>query len=340
MNRGPIQYTSAYNHNAFGNTYGYVHDLSNVDLTDEEAQYMGLDMNVMSYNASQGADNVGMALKAAVAASTAKPLVQWYRWHLEDAEGQFGPLPQSVQNAAGELRLTAFTAMHDHCATTACHHEHLTSLHDATSELQDTLEALASDFRSSQQELPPVLERRLLQTRELKAHASEALGNSAHLANTVETVTTSEHMKPLLDTIREAGEVTRHALPPEHEVALIRAQAPIDWTYTRTEHVPPHTRAKYDELQNVPDSSLHCILSPLMCHIWQRFSLSACEQRRADDLAKGCAHRSDCHVVTCDLAGNFNVQQSNMECVDPKTGESTGYNWRARPCPGTLRQLV
>jgi hypothetical protein len=77
-----------------------------------------------------------------------------------------------------------------------------------------------------------------------------------------------------------------------------------------------------------------------MCHIWQRFALSACEKKKATQLAEGCAHRSDCHVVTCDLSGKFSIQQSNMECVDPETGKATGYNWRAKPCPGYLQQQL
>lgn len=338
MKQGPSQYTAAYNHNTYGNTYGYVHDLSSVDLADADAQYMGLDMNVMHYEASQGADNIALALQAAVARQTAEPLTQWYRWHLRDPDNQYGPLPQSVQTAAGQLRVSAFTAMHDHCPTADCHYQHMTTLHHDTTALQDSLEQLASSFRASRQEVPAVLARRLSQTRELKAHATEALHESAHLANTVETITTAEHMKPLLDTIREIGEVTRNALEPSHEVELLRAHDPVAWAHQPTEHVPPHTRAKYDELQNVPDTSLLCKLSPLMCHIWQRFDMSPCEKKRAAQLADGCAHRPECHVVTCDLSGQFNIQQSDMQCVDPQTGQPTGHNWRAKPCPGYRQQ--
>lgn len=330
-------HTSPYNHNTYGNTYGYIHDVSGVDITNDIAQYLGLDMNTMSFG---GKTQVGDALKTALHSAVARHQpVSYLRWNLLDPDQQLGPLSQNVQKAAAYLRTSAFHVLHDTCKTTQCHYEQVSTLQKGTNALEESLDALAGAYHNRNQTVPTLIADRLQKVHQMNARISTAHDQAAHNMNTVDVVTESDHMDPLISTLRDIGELTRKALPPEQEVNILRAQAPIDWTYKHTD-LEPHARAKMDALQAVRDPSLTCILTPIMCHSWQRFDISPCHSKRQQQLRAGCAHQAGCHVVSCDLNGQFHVQQPDMKCVDPITGEPTGYDWSNRPCPGHVKQLM
>lgn len=317
-----LDYTAPYHLNVYGNTQGYVHDLSGMDITSADAQYLGLDKNTMRYGASQVGDAVAMALKSAIAANPVQP---YSRWHLPDPDAQFGLLPQAVQRAAAALRTTAFQALHDTCATTQCHYTHVGALQANTTHLQESLEALAAAYGG---QVPPVIEARRQQVRQVTARISEAHDQAALVASSAETVTEDAHMAPFVAALPLVGELTRNALPPQQEAAFLRMA-----------RVGSHVHAKIAALQDVPDMSVACRTNPLACIRNIVTSISACEKKRHEQLRGNCPNRAGCNVVLCDLSGDFQVQQPNMECVDPVTGTPTGYTWGSHPCPGHQQQL-
>lgn len=320
-------YSAPYNYNTYGNIHGYVHDVSGIDITNDTLQYLGLDQNTMSFGGiTQKGDALQTALHGAVAQH--RP-VSFFRWNLQDPQGQLGPLPQAVQQAAAHLRTAAFHALHEECQTTRCHYTQVGTLQAATTQLEDSLDALADAYHDGKRKVPPGLEDRLQQVHRMNARISTAHDEAAHLASTVETVTETHHMGPLISTLRDIGELTRNALPPGQEAALIGHAS-----------VEAHVQDKRTALQDVPSPSWACQVAPFMCHHWQRFDMSACQQKRHAQLAAGCAHQADCTVVSCALSGQFEIQQPDMKCVDPTTGEATGYTWDSKACPGHVQQLI
>jgi hypothetical protein len=243
-------HTASYHHNTYGNRDGHITYLRDKDITSANAQYQGHDKNTMGYGASQVGDAVPMALKSAVAAN---PTQQYYRWHLPDPDAQFGVLSQTVQQAAATLRTTVFGALHDPCDTTQCHYTHVGALYDDTTHLQESLEALATAYSKP---VPPVIEARRQQVRQVKARIGEVHDQAALLASTVETVTEDTHHHPLRQTMMLAADLTRNALPAPQEAAFLRMA-----------RFGPHVHAKIAALQEGAQEERYvaCRTNPLAC---------------------------------------------------------------------------
>jgi hypothetical protein len=138
------------------------------------------------------------------------------------------------------------------------------------------------------------------------------------------SIATAEDLQPIVEATRILGQLTYHALPVEQE---------MDWA--RTEYAQhPHTSAKIAELQRADDPTILCQRLPIMCSDHSHdLNTTLCHQQRHTQLVNGCAHEPGCIPVTCDLSGQFHVNQlENMQCVDPDTGVPTGKTWRHRPC--------
>jgi hypothetical protein len=242
-------HTASYHHNTYGNRDGHITYLRHTDITSANAQYQGHDKNTMGYGSLQVGDAVPMALKSAVAAN---PTQQYSRWHLPDPDAQFGVLSQTVQQAAATLRTTVFGALHDPCDTTQCHYSHVGALYDDTTHLQESLEALATAYSKP---VPPVIEARRQQVRQVKARIGEAHDQAALLVSTVKTVTEDAH-HPLRDAMTLAGDLTRNALPAPQEAAFLRMA-----------RFGPHVHAKIAALQDgaVPEGAVACRTNPLAC---------------------------------------------------------------------------
>jgi hypothetical protein len=319
------QYTAAYNHNIYGNIHGHVHDVSDIDITNADAQYLGLSKHPSSGGVEA---QLALTLRNEVSNSPTSPGQLFARWLLPNPAGQFGPRPQAVQHVASSLRTTAFHILQDTCNQTSCQYTQVGALHDGALQLQSALEDLATEYRDSSQPVPQVLESRLNDVMEVKARIGNAHNQAAHLANNMDTIIVPKQMNPLIESLRDIGELTRNALSAHHEVTLVSVAA-----QRNPKHTDPHVLAKVAALQDVPDTSLACRITPIMCHRWQRFDIMPCVKKRHAQLAASCTHQVGCKLVLCDSDGNFAVEQPSMECVDPESGIPTGRTWRSGRCP-------
>ena len=163
----------------------------------------------------------------------------------------------AVQQAAAALRHNAFHAMYDNCSSCSCHHRHVGALHNATDQLQDSMETLMQQYQHRNKPVPDHIEAKFQEVVQAKAHIGLLHGQAAERTATTKACHEPEHMQPLVKTLHLSGQLTHRVMQPEQESTILRRH--------RRHTAFEHTSAKIAELQNVNDNSILCKRIPFMC---------------------------------------------------------------------------